>query len=128
MEDLKMSLKLFGRSFNPKKIPPRKSRSLSSLHTLDRSTRELELGIECGPPALSIGGHTLKFEDGQWTSVTGGNASFREVERLKKKNTQLQEENNLLKLKIEILLDMLTESTVEYHLMEKEVKEIKSQH
>ncbi|XP_057682551.1 protein chibby homolog 1 isoform X2 [Corythoichthys intestinalis] len=123
-----MSLKLFENPFNPKKIPPRKTASLSSLHTLDRSTRELELGIECGPPAMSIGGHNLKFEDGQWISVSGGNASHREIERLKKKNLQLEEENNMLKLKIEILIDMLTESTVEYHLMEKEVEEIKCQH
>ncbi|XP_077406946.1 protein chibby homolog 1 isoform X1 [Vanacampus margaritifer] len=125
MEDLKMSLKLprFGKSFSPKKIPPRKSASLSSLHTLDRSTREMELGLEYGPPSMNIGGHMLKFEDGQWVTESGGNVSVREVERLKKKNLQLEEENNILKLKIEILIDMLTESTVEYHLMEKEVEE-----
>lgn len=38
---------------------------------------------------------------------SGGNASGREVHRLKKRNVQLEEENNLLKLKIEILLDMV---------------------
>lgn len=38
---------------------------------------------------------------------SGGNSSGREVMRLKKKNVQLEEENNLLKLKIEILLDMV---------------------
>lgn len=38
---------------------------------------------------------------------SGGNASSRELQRLKKKNVQLEEENNLLKLKIEVLLDMV---------------------
>ncbi|XP_061561500.1 protein chibby homolog 1 [Phycodurus eques] len=134
LEDLKMSLKLprfvksFSPSFSPKKIPRRKSASLSSLHTLDRSTQEVELGLDYGPPSMNIGGHSLKFEDGQWITESGGNVAVREVERLKKKNMQLEEENNILKLKIEILIDMLTESTVEYHLMEKEVEVIKSQH
>ncbi|XP_059181393.1 protein chibby homolog 1 isoform X3 [Centropristis striata] len=119
---------LFGNTFSPKKIPPRKSASLSSLHTLDRSTREVELGLEYGPPAMNLGGQSWKFEDGQWISESGGNASGRELQRLKKRNVQLEEENNLLKLKIDILLDMLTETTVEYHLIEKEVEDIKSQH
>lgn len=38
---------------------------------------------------------------------SGGNVSGRELQRLKKRNVQLEEENNLLKLKIEILLDMV---------------------
>lgn len=33
---------------------------------LDRSAREYELGLECGPPVLSINGQTWIFEDGQW--------------------------------------------------------------
>ncbi|XP_033963572.1 protein chibby homolog 1 [Pseudochaenichthys georgianus] len=122
---------LFGSTFSPKKIPPRKiCFSFSTLHPfkLDRSTREVELGLEYGPPVMNLGGQSWKFEDGQWISESGGNASGREVQRLKKKNVQLEEENNLLKLKIEILLDMLTETTVEYHLIEKEVEDIKTQH
>ncbi|XP_008312955.1 protein chibby homolog 1 isoform X3 [Cynoglossus semilaevis] len=119
---------LFGNTFSPKKTPPRKSASLSSLHTLDRSTREIELGLEYGPPALNIGGQSLKFEDGQWLSETGGSTSNRELQRLKKRNLQLEEENNLLKLKIETLMDMLTETTVEYHMIEKELEDLKSQH
>lgn len=38
---------------------------------------------------------------------SGGNVSGKELQRLRKKNVQLEEENNLLKLKIEILLDMV---------------------
>lgn len=116
---------LFGNSFSPKKIPARKAASLSSLHTLDRSTREIELGLEYGPPAMNIGGQSWKFEEGQWISESGGTVSNKEMQRLKKRNTQLEEENNLLKLKIEILMDMLTETTVQYHLMEKEMEDTK---
>ncbi|XP_062234988.1 protein chibby homolog 1 isoform X2 [Platichthys flesus] len=117
---------LFGNTFSPKKTPPRRSASLSSLHTLDRSTREVELGLEYGPPVMNIGGQSMKFEDGQWITESGENTSGREAQRLKKRNVQLEDENNLLKLKIEILMDMLTETTVEYHLMEKEVEDVKT--
>ena len=40
----------------------------------------------------------------------GGGVSQREFVKLKKQNQSLQEENNLLKLKMEILLDMVSES------------------
>eukprot|EP00066_Takifugu_rubripes_P000809 XP_003961568.2 PREDICTED: protein chibby homolog 1-like [Takifugu rubripes] len=97
-----MSLRMpfFGNTFSPKKIPPRKSASLSSLHTLDRSTREVELGLEYGPPAMNLGGQTLKFEDGQWITESG----VREVQALERRKLEVEEENNLLKLKIETLL------------------------
>lgn len=37
---------------------------------LDRSTREVELGLEYGPPVLNIEGQTWKFEDGHWITGT----------------------------------------------------------
>ncbi|XP_059893086.1 protein chibby homolog 1 isoform X1 [Gadus macrocephalus] len=128
METFKNSLTnmpLFGNTFTPKKTPPRKSASLSNLHTLDRSTREVELGLEYGVPVMNIGGQSLKFEEGQWTSESGGTVSSKEMQRLKKRNLQLEEENNLLKLKIDLLLDMLSETTAESHLMERELEEMK---
>ncbi|KAM9462578.1 protein chibby homolog 1 isoform 1-T2 [Clarias gariepinus] len=117
---------LFGNTFSPKKTPPRKSASLSNLHTLDRSTREIELGLEYGAPMMNIGGQSLKFEDGQWIIESGANGSSKEVQKLKKRNLQLEEENNLLKLKIELLLDMLSETTAESHLLQKELDDLKS--
>eukprot|EP00062_Callorhinchus_milii_P025383 gi/632986308/ref/XP_007910164.1/ PREDICTED: protein chibby homolog 1 [Callorhinchus milii] len=118
---------LFGNVFSPKKTPPRKSASLSSLHTLDRVTREVEFGLEYGSPVMSIGGQNMMFENGQWMSETvGGNGAQKEVQRLRKRNLQLEEENNLLQLKIDILLDMLSETTAESHLMEKELEVVKS--
>ncbi|XP_041938705.1 protein chibby homolog 1 isoform X1 [Alosa pseudoharengus] len=117
---------LFGNTFSPKKTPPRKSASLSNLHTLDRSTREIELGLEYGAPVMNIGGQSLKFEEGQWITESGGNVSGKEVQRLKKRNQQLEEENNLLKLKVDLLLDMLSETTAETHLIQKELEEVKN--
>ncbi|XP_046710358.1 protein chibby homolog 1-like isoform X2 [Silurus meridionalis] len=116
---------LFGNAFSPKKTPPRKSVSLSSLYTLDRSTREIELGLEYGAPMMNIGGQSLKFEDGQWITESGPLMSSKEVQKLKKRNLQLEEENNLLKLKIKLFIDMLLETTVESHLMQKELEDIK---
>ncbi|XP_029943219.1 protein chibby homolog 1-like [Salarias fasciatus] len=129
MLDLRGFLKklLFGDKFSPKKVPPRKPAHLSSLHQLDRCTREMELGLEFGPPSMTIGGQSWKFEDGQWLAEPGGNASNREMRRMKKRNVQLEEENNLLKLKTEILMDMLTETTMDFHTMEKEVDDLKAQ-
>ncbi|XP_072444509.1 protein chibby homolog 1 [Chiloscyllium punctatum] len=118
---------LFGNVFSPKKTPPRKSASLSSLHTLDRASREVELGLDHGAPVMNIGGQSLKFDNGQWVSESvGDNGVQKEVQRLRKRNQQLEEENNLLRLKIDILLDMLSETTAESHLMEKELEELKT--
>ncbi|XP_048377455.1 protein chibby homolog 1 isoform X2 [Stegostoma tigrinum] len=118
---------LFGNVFSPKKTPPRKSASLSSLHTLDRVSREIELGLDHGAPVMNIGGQSLKFDNGQWVSESVGDSGVhKEVQRLRKRNQQLEEENNLLRLKIDILLDMLSETTAESHLMEKELEELKT--
>uniref|UniRef100_A0A2I3GXK2 Chibby 1, beta catenin antagonist n=1 Tax=Nomascus leucogenys TaxID=61853 RepID=A0A2I3GXK2_NOMLE len=103
----------FGNTFSPKKTPPRKSASLSNLHSLDRSTREVELGLEYGSPTMNLAGQSLKFENGQWIA---GELYFLPF---------LEEENNLLRLKVDILLDMLSESTAESHLMEKELDELR---
>ncbi|XP_072779504.1 protein chibby homolog 1 isoform X2 [Taeniopygia guttata] len=98
---------LFGNSFSPKKTPPRKWASLSNLHLLDRSTREVELGLEYGTPTMNLAGQSLKFENGHWVSESGGFlGDRRELQRLRKRNQQLEEENNLLRLKVDILLDM----------------------
>lgn len=37
---------------------------------LDRSTREVELGLDYGTPTMNLAGQSLKFENGQW--IAGG--------------------------------------------------------
>ncbi|XP_053440874.1 protein chibby homolog 1 isoform X2 [Nycticebus coucang] len=125
---IRPKMPLFGNTFSPKKTPPRKSASLSNLHSLDRSTREVELGLDYGTPTMNLAGQSLKFENGQWIAETGisGGVDRREAQRLRRRNQQLEEENNLLRLKVDILLDMLSQTTAESHLMEKELDELKS--
>ncbi|XP_059104037.1 protein chibby homolog 1 isoform X1 [Peromyscus eremicus] len=124
---IKSGMPLFGSIFSPKKTPPRKSASLSNLHSLDRSTRELELGLDYGTPTMNLAGQNLKFENGQWVAdtVISGGVDRRETQRLRKRNQQLEEENNLLRLKVDILLDMLSETTAESNLKDKELDELK---
>ena len=33
---------------------------------LDRSTREVELGLDYGTPTMNLAGQSLKFENGHW--------------------------------------------------------------
>ncbi|XP_018874053.1 protein chibby homolog 1 isoform X2 [Gorilla gorilla gorilla] len=66
---IRPKMPFFGNTFSPKKTPPRKSASLSNLHSLDRSTREVELGLEYGSPTMNLAGQSLKFENGQWIAV-----------------------------------------------------------
>ncbi|NXS13735.1 CBY1 protein, partial [Neodrepanis coruscans] len=95
---------------------------------LDRSTRDVELGLEYGTPTMNLAGQSLKFEKGQWVSEAGSFTGDRkELQRLQRRNLVLEEENNLLRLKVDVLLDMLSETTAESHLLEKELEELKQQ-
>nr|XP_037863360.1 protein chibby homolog 1 isoform X3 [Chlorocebus sabaeus] len=38
---------------------------------LDRSAREVELGLEYGSPTMNLAGQSLKFENGQWIAAFG---------------------------------------------------------
>ena len=91
---------------------------------LDANQRQREFGIDTidGPTHLRLtGGPEIKFENGKWTVAGQENASIQdnvissaaqqELKQLKEDKLRLTEENNMSKLKIEILLDMLTELT-----------------
>lgn len=45
-----------------------KTLSVISFFQLDRSTREIELGLEYGTPTMNLAGQSLKFEKGQWVA------------------------------------------------------------
>ncbi|CAD7675794.1 unnamed protein product [Nyctereutes procyonoides] len=115
-------MRLFGNTLSPKKTPPRKSASLSNPHNLDRSTREVALGLDYGTPTVNLVGQSLKFENGQRRAETGisGGVDRREAQRLRGRNQQLEEANNLLRLKVGVPPDMLSETAAESRLMEKE--------
>ncbi|CAF1673371.1 unnamed protein product, partial [Didymodactylos carnosus] len=60
-----------------------------------------------------IGNQKLGYntELGEWQSEGTVGTSSREVVKLEKQKRDLEEENNILKVKIEVLLDMLAEIT-----------------
>ncbi|KAK6298532.1 hypothetical protein J4Q44_G00315870 [Coregonus suidteri] len=108
--------------WNPKLPPARLDASLSSLYYLDFNSRETELGPDYAPPALTLGGHSLIFQEGQWVlqqgpqGANGRSSKARDrtrIHRLKNMNRGLQEENNALKLRVELLMDMLAETTAQ---------------
>ena len=101
---------LFGNKFSPKKGVARKWPSLSNLN-LDASTQQTEFGLDYGPIKIKLGDNEIVFDKGQWISEAGGGGSGtgsqRNLMNLQQENHHLHEENNLLKLKLEILLDMV---------------------
>merc|ERR1712226_1559438 len=124
----KMKIPFLSNKWSPKKTPPRRSQSLNNLVNLDPAQRQREFGIDTidQPTACRIAkGPTLKFVNGKWiadgeTSTNGqdgGNiqqaldsaAASQEMVQLRTDVQRLNDENNMLQLKIEILLDMLTE-------------------
>ncbi|XP_067670838.1 protein chibby homolog 1-like isoform X1 [Haliotis asinina] len=120
-----MQMPLFGNKFSPKKTPPRRAQSLSNLH-LDATQSRAEFGLDYGPIKVNLGGSEVAFENGVWIPESGaGGASHKEVSRLRKQSQQLQEENNLLKFKIDILLDMLAETSAMSHFHENELKQLR---
>ncbi|XP_052819068.1 protein chibby homolog 1-like [Mya arenaria] len=121
-----MPLFPFGDKFSPKKTPPRRAQSLSNLHLDAEKSRE-EFGPDVGPVKLRLGGQEVAFENGMWVQETGPNAaSHKEVMKLRRDNQNLVEENNMLKLKIDILLDMLAETSAISHYHENELKQLKA--
>ncbi|XP_069123593.1 protein chibby homolog 1-like [Argopecten irradians] len=121
-----MPLNLFGNKFSPKKTPPRRAQSLSNLQ-LDATQSKEEFGPDVGPIKVRLSGQEVTFENGMWVPETGTSAaSHKEVMKLRKANQQLQEENNLLKLKTDILLDMLAEASAVSHYHENELKQLKA--
>ena len=102
---------------------------------------------------MKLGDCALSFEDGKWVvgkCITqyqfasrhelnylpppppppphlsvGGKGGSKEYVRLQKQSTKLQEENNLLKYKIELLLDMLAASNADCIVLQKELDALK---
>ena len=93
-------------------------------------TGELGESVNNALVKLKLGQHELSFQDGEWIAETGAQSSSKdgvEVTRLQKLNAQLKEENNYLKYKIEVLLDMMAASTADCNVMEKELDTLQSQ-
>nr|XP_026488438.1 protein chibby homolog 1 [Vanessa tameamea] len=105
---------LFSNKFSPKTIPVRKQDTCVIKNELGSDYASRELSIDIEPLNLKLGDFELSFEEGQWIPASGrAGAAHKENIRLKKELEQLEEENNMLRLKFEILLDMMTDKTIE---------------
>lgn len=117
---------LFAGKFTPKKSSPRKSNSSSTLYReLDANKLKTELGIDYGEIQLSLGEKTCVFDKdlAEWVWVDDGSPNspqrktkrevkldkeeMDEVIKVKQRCQEVIEENRFLKVKIEILLDMV---------------------
>ncbi|XP_069376341.1 protein chibby homolog 1-like isoform X3 [Paralichthys olivaceus] len=109
--DLKKSLKklLCLNVFQPKKPPPRRYSSSANFPLLDQSIIE--------PLVLNIGDQCWKFKAGEWVTESHILPRENEVQLLKRRHVLLKKEKKSLICKGEILLDMLTEKTLEYQKM-----------
>ncbi|XP_041978436.1 protein chibby homolog 1 [Aricia agestis] len=105
---------LFSSKFTPKTIPVRKQDTAVLKNEFGSEFASRELSIEVPPLKLKLGDFEVTFDEGQWIPASGkAGVAHKENIRLKKELEQLEEENNMLRLKFEILLDMMTDKTVE---------------
>ncbi|KAI4489068.1 PREDICTED: protein chibby homolog 1 [Polistes canadensis] len=118
---------LFSNKFSPKKTPTRKASTFLINKDLSPNRIEKELGPDVGPIRLRLGDQEAVFENGVWIPESGKvSGTFKENERLKKEIKRLEEENNLLKLKFEIMLDMLTQTTTEAQSQKDELEKLRN--
>ncbi|KAJ8939146.1 hypothetical protein NQ318_010901 [Aromia moschata] len=110
----------FGNKFSPKKAPSRKKNSGFGKETVG------DLVTDQRNVHLQLNEQQFIFENGEWIPETGGtSAAYKSNKKLKKKLQDLEEENNLLQLKYEMVINMLTQATAENHANHKEMETIK---
>ncbi|XP_069618391.1 protein chibby homolog 3 [Ranitomeya imitator] len=107
--------------FTPKKNPRRAPFTGTSFYRLPN----LAWTDELGPPKIKLGNQTYAFLTGQWIAeeppLDTPKAPI-SLALLEEKNKILEEENNYLKVQIEILKDMLLEAMAEVHVSEMDMK------
>ncbi|KAJ8679287.1 hypothetical protein QAD02_015074 [Eretmocerus hayati] len=114
-------------SFSPKKTPIRKAPVSLAAKDLSPKRIEKELGPNVGEIRICLGDQQAVFDGGLWVPESGKvGGTFKENEKLKREVRKLEEENNLLKVKFELLLDMLTQATAESNLYKEELESIRS--
>ncbi|CAF1608538.1 unnamed protein product [Rotaria magnacalcarata] len=106
-------------SFSIRKTKPRPAVSRSPLK-LPAEELARELGPQYQTIDVRIGTQKLAFdiEHGDWIAdgIVSTAVSAREMTKLEKRKRELEEDNNILRTKLDILLEMLAEVTAEHEL------------
>lgn len=107
---------LFAGKFTPRKSNLRKISSTSTLYReFDGNQLKSELGLDYGEVSLNLDGIIYIFDrkEAQWkcqmetVKLEKNDEESKEIDHLIKRNQEIIEENRLLKIKIEIMLDMV---------------------
>lgn len=96
---------IFSKKFDVKNIPVRSKRQ-NDWPKIQEKLDDYQI-IQ-----LNLDEKKLKFVNGTWTSLQNSTNPF-DVGVMKRKIQKLEEENNLNQIKVDVLLDMLTENLAE---------------
>lgn len=90
------------------KVPSRKSITHSTMQDqIDTDGYAREYGLKYAIPQIQSGNMNIVCDNGKWVTATEkGIPTLQAVNRMKKENESLLQENNLLKLKLDALLKM----------------------
>lgn len=95
-----------------KKMPARKSSSISNVRkNTDPVLNPDEYGLNYQDAKLRLDGTAFRFYNGKWVVAENETSplSKKRIERLLKEKMMLHEQNNFLRLKVEILLNLAAE-------------------
>lgn len=102
---------IFSKKFDIKTIPSRVKRTSSQF------CPPLQENIDdVNTITLQLGKNEAKFVDGAWI-VGSSECSADDLLSMRRKVVKLEEENNLNKVKVDVLLDMLTENISEINVL-----------
>ncbi|XP_065065707.1 protein chibby homolog 1-like [Rhopilema esculentum] len=115
-----------------RKIPERRvDAGATNNQLLDRQSLDPGVDYEQNPVKLNLGGRNFVFSEGDWVCEEGSDSdvatiqSNKEIQRLRKTVKDFREENNLLKYKIELLLDMVAVSNSDLDAMQNELEKLR---
>ncbi|KAM8971897.1 protein chibby homolog 1-like [Pelodytes ibericus] len=108
--------------FRPKKSPQRQIFATRPFLFNDNS-RLCDLKHNYGPPQVRLDKDVFTFENGKWLSEvnSGLRENFKELEDQKR---LVVEENKYLHTKVEVLVDMLSETTAKLHITEDKLRSL----
>lgn len=105
---------IFSKKFDVKTLPSRGKRHAANCPSIQEKLDDYET-ISVNLP----GQRQLKFVDGEWLLTTQASGNVDDINALKRKVHKLEEENNLNQVKVDVLLDMLTENLAELDVLRK---------